>query len=116
VNFKNRVLLVYVVLVVTVTALPAGNAHAFFTGSDKVAHGLMFLVLGVLSSWTVPKKHVMVITGSLFLAVVTEVLQLAVPQRSFEWLDLAADGVGVLVGWGAYQVALAVGRGGNSER
>ncbi len=104
-NLKTLVLISYVVLVITATALPVGKGDLLFAGSDKVAHGLMFMLLGMLSSWTAPKKHVMVITSALFLALGTEVLQLIVPRRSFEWQDLVADGLGVLVGWGAYQLA-----------
>ncbi len=104
-HLKTLALISYVVLVIAATALPVGNGNLLFAGSDKVAHGLMFMVLGMLSSWTAPKKHVMVITSSLFLALGTEVLQLVVPRRSFEWQDLVADGVGVLIGWAAYQLA-----------
>lgn len=104
-NLKQRILVVYIVLIVTLTAVPGGNHDALFAGSDKVVHTLMFFVLGMVSSWTFPKKHVMVVTGGLLLALGTEMMQLVVPQRSFDWWDLVADGAGLTVGWAAFQLA-----------
>ena len=79
------------------------NAAFMFPGVDKVAHCLVYgglaavLSIGIRRSndpaqprvqWYVP------VGFAILYGLSDEVHQLYVPQREFEWLDLAADGAG----------------------
>jgi len=73
-------------------------------GSDKAAHLIAYGLHAALLFFTffcaarsAERAAMLAVIGSLTLGFVTEVLQLLVPYRSFELLDLAADGAGVLL-------------------
>lgn len=73
-------------------ALPAQN------WSDKLNHLLAFSALGLLSWHAFPGRR-----GAAFLALVgfgvlIELVQWQLPTRNAEWADLAADGLGLLIG------------------
>jgi len=101
------IVVIYALLVVAIMVMPGGNALPRFPFADKWAHGLIFTGLGMLSSWSAPKKHVTVITGSLAFAGFTESLQLYVPYRQFEMGDCIADAVGIVLGFAVYQIVRA---------
>jgi VanZ family protein len=66
--------------------------------SDKVRHALAFCLLLLLARKAWPKASLWL---RLFLPLLSyglliEIMQHQLPPRSFEWLDLAADGVGLL--------------------
>lgn len=84
-------------LFVLAASLPAG---------DKLGHVLLFGMLALLANVAakgarIPWGGVTVLKGSLFVlvaVVLEEFSQLAFPSRSFEILDLAADGLGIFLG------------------
>lgn len=96
------VLGVYAALVLAAMVLPEAQGLPRFLYADKIVHFFIFAVFGLLSSWALPKKHVMPITCSVLFAVGTEVAQLGVPYRRFEVGDLFADGLGVVLGVSSY--------------
>jgi VanZ family protein len=85
-----------------------------FAGIDKVAHLAIYAVLGGLAfvaarkTWTLSRPSTVLIATALALlyGVTDEIHQLFVPARSADPLDVAADGLGALLGaiaatWGS---------------
>jgi VanZ family protein len=70
------------------------------TGWDKGNHLLAFSVLAVLGIRSYPAFIVPVIVGLFLYGGLIEVLQAVLPWRYADWLDILADSVGVLIGWG----------------
>lgn len=68
------------------------------TGWDKTNHLLAFSTLALLGRGAYPGRMVAVLGGLLAYGGLIEVLQSFTPDRSAEWADLLADGVGLLVG------------------
>ncbi len=69
------------------------------TGWDKVNHALAFAVLAVLGGCSYPRRTAQVLLGLLAYGGIIELLQGLTGYRSAEWLDLAADAVGLSFGW-----------------
>lgn len=70
------------------------------TGWDKGDHVFAFSVLAVLGIRSYPAFIVPVVVGLFLYGGLIEVLQAVLPWRHAEWLDILADSVGVLIGWG----------------
>ncbi|MDH6166713.1 VanZ family protein [Variovorax boronicumulans] len=68
------------------------------TGWDKTNHLLAFATLAFLGRGAFPGRTVAVLAGLLVYGGVIEVLQSFTPDRSAEWTDLLADGIGLLLG------------------
>lgn len=66
---------------------------------DKANHALAFAVLALLGCWSFPGRTAGVLLGLLAYGAFIELLQALVPYRMAEYLDLLADGAGLLVGW-----------------
>jgi len=83
------------------TLLPMAEQTLRFTHADKVFHCGCFLLLGVLAvlSQHQPLAARYAALGMVGLGVLIELVQWFLPWRSFEWLDILADTVGVLVGY-----------------
>jgi len=74
---------------------------AIDTGWDKGNHALAFAVLAgtaVLAFWHARRRSLGVALGLLIFGGFIELVQTQIPGRSGEWLDLAADGLGIAVG------------------
>jgi VanZ family protein len=69
------------------------------TGWDKMNHALAFAVLAVLGCRSYPRLTLGVLPGLLAYGGLIELLQGMTDYRSAEWLDMLADGVGLLSGW-----------------
>jgi VanZ family protein len=67
--------------------------------SDKLGHALGYGLLAVLGLYAYPRRGVMVLFGVFGLGVGLEAAQAFTPTRSFEWLDIVANGAGVLLGF-----------------
>ena len=79
-----------------------------FLSLDKLIHFTLFFVLTLLGSYTLHKgtrSFIGVVTVSIILAVlygtIIEYIQTMIPERGFDYADLAANAGGALVG-GAY--------------
>lgn len=68
------------------------------TGWDKSNHLLAFATLAFLGRGAFPGRAVAVLAGLLAYGGLIEVLQSFTPDRSAEWADLLADGVGLACG------------------
>ncbi len=106
------------VLWLTLAPHPVGDMDMpLFEGADKLAHGIMFMVLTITALFDLMRScgwsplNLVMISGTVFMAgalgVGIEFLQkLMDAGRSFEWLDVGADFVGAVFGaviWIFYQ-------------
>ncbi|MDP9142914.1 MAG: VanZ family protein [Pseudomonadota bacterium] len=90
-----------IVVALFATLLPMAEQTPRFAYADKVFHFGYFLLLGVLAvlSQRQPLAALFAALGTVGLGVLIEIIQWFLPWRSFEWLDILADTVGVLVGY-----------------
>jgi VanZ family protein len=86
-------------VIVLALALMPPQVHLPSTGWDKANHALAFIALAVLGCGGYPRRKPAVLLGLLVYGVLIEVLQGLTGYRSAEWLDLAADGAGLVCGW-----------------
>jgi VanZ family protein len=96
-----RVLLMLFIVVVTWLALTPRAPAAVDFGWDKANHVLAFAALAFaahLGYPAPPAARVLGPTALLAFGGLIEILQSLVPERSGEWLDLLADGVGIVCG------------------
>src|SRR5665647_2013720 len=91
-------------LTVLVLALMSAPPPMITTGWDKSNHLLTFAVMAVLGCKTFPQRVVLTLLGLLAYGALIEILQSFTPTRSAEWLDLFADGLGILLGWGVVRL------------
>jgi len=97
----------FIILVLTITPsdkIP--HPPEWRLSSDKVAHFVLFLGLAVLIHlggigkdriWGM-KKFWGILLILVCYGLLLELMQIVVPSRSFNWMDLAADGAGALAG------------------
>ena len=94
-------LLVLLIVVVSLLALtPRPPAHVDF-GWDKANHMLAFAALAFAARLGYPAPRAARLLWPMALLAfggLIELLQLLVPERSGEWLDLLADGAGIVCG------------------
>ncbi len=89
-----------VLLLIAGSLMPA--AHIPDTGlSDKAGHLLGYAVLTLAGLLAYPQRAGWVLPGVFALGVAIELAQHLTPSRSFEWLDMLANGAGVLLGFAA---------------
>ncbi len=88
---------------------PQEIPHFLFRFSDKVLHGLEFLILAMTAyqafrttswKWIHEKRFFAVPIYSSVIAFLSEWVQRGVPGRSFEVLDLGADAAGITLALG----------------
>lgn len=103
-----RTLWIIATLLVLVSALaPLPAAPDLPSYSDKLVHFACYLVLGWLATLAQRRRQAQLLAtaGMVVLGVAIECLQGLLPWRSFEWLDMVANGAGVVTG---YLLAVAV--------
>jgi VanZ family protein len=89
------------VLVVAYLCLrPSAGGEQWFPNADKWSHFLAFLALaGTLLALVERRHYAAVCAGLLAFGGAIEIAQFFMPYgRSAEWLDLAADGLGIVAG------------------
>ena len=92
-----RVLLAVGVVAVSWTSLAPPEDLPFLGLSDKLLHLLGYALLGVLAVLS-GLRWPLAVAALVGLGLALELAQGSVGYRSFEWLDLAADGVGAVLG------------------
>ncbi len=92
-------LMVLTVLVLSLMPKPPQPMH--FVGADKVEHVLAyFIMMGWFAQlYHATRERVLVATGLIALGIVIEILQPMLGPRYFEWWDMLADSIGVLLAW-----------------
>lgn len=84
---------------VVVGSLLPGSAVAALAVQDKLLHAGTYCVLMVwFAGLYERRRHVLIAFGVLGLGVVLDLLQGTVSSRTFDWLDIAANGAGVAIG------------------
>jgi VanZ family protein len=96
-----RVVLVLLIIVVSLLALLPRPPTDVDFGWDKANHMLAFAALAFAARLGYPAPRAARLLGPIALLAFggsIEVLQLLLPERSGEWLDLFADGLGIVCG------------------
>jgi VanZ family protein len=96
-----RGLLLVLLCVVTVLALAPGNPQFGPPGADKLNHLAAFSALALVASLAHAGAMAPVAGGLLAYGGLIELLQSLTPTRTADWSDLAADGVGIVLGLAA---------------
>jgi VanZ family protein len=98
------VLAVYLVGMLVFAILPHVG-ESLPKGSDKVFHFSEFAVLTVLLLVTASfyglkkeKSYVLIPLIAIVVAVLSELVQIPLPSRTFSWFDMLADFIGITVG------------------
>ena len=73
------------------------------TLADYIRHFLAFSLLASLA-WHARRSsdwptRIQFLSGLLAYAILVEVIQLPIPERTFQWRDLLANGTGLVFGW-----------------
>lgn len=86
---------------VVLGSLLPGRALATFALEDKLVHAFSYCLLMIwFAGLYERRRHVVIAVGLLLLGALLDVLQGGVSSRSFEWLDVAANGLGIVLGLG----------------
>ncbi|MDC1314351.1 VanZ family protein [Pseudomonadales bacterium] len=93
------VLAIGVILWMALSANPPGAAGLF--DFDKLNHLAAFFILALLAEYAFPSATIsaLKLLPLLGFGLLIEVLQYWVGYRYFEWLDVAADGAGIVLFW-----------------
>ena len=109
-------LLLLLVATSTLAVMPLPPANIDF-GWDKLNHALAFAALGFSAGLGFPAPRASRLAAAIALLAyggLIELVQMSVPQRSAEWADLLADGLGiacgVLIATAALQAAARLSR------
>lgn len=116
-NARRTLTFVFLVFVNWLFLTPAStfkDVHIFLSHQDKLVHFGIFCALTGLIRWSIPghwgegKMRIVLILTLLAYGTGIECLQPLMPGagRSFEWMDLLLDGIGVAFGgWVCEQLA-----------
>ncbi|TAE30847.1 MAG: VanZ family protein [Cytophagales bacterium] len=107
----NRTLFLWLAIGWTVAMFVAcswpGKDAPNLSNNDKWGHALMFAIFAVLWMLTKRKTAVWVLGVGIAYGLFTEVWQGVMPiGRSFDWYDLLADAVGVVIGVGVASLVM----------
>ena len=107
-----RVASVAVVIIIWILSFLPGVAMPDLPGGDKWHHALAyFACMFCWGQWvTLPVQRLKLAIIFILMGALIECLQGLTSYRSFEWLDMVADAAGVIIGWMAVTVQLAVRR------
>jgi len=88
-------------IVVGVMSLLPDAETASSRATVEADHVIAYLVLTCF--WLLARREpgVYVLLGTIAYGLVLELLQIAVPGRTYEWLDVVANTIGAFAGWGA---------------
>ncbi len=115
----NTVVIVGIIILVgTLLPVPLDsgihNVASFAPGgTDKILHFGIFFILGISLSRVFYVRHVLLYAGILAMlyGLVTEVLQIYIPGRGYDNMDLLADVLGVAAGILAYRTYVVKSNG-----
>jgi len=90
-------------LILIAVLIPGSNLPSVnFVGFDKIVH------IGLFGAWAMAVyydfnvkgyKYLIVFVAGLFFSVFTEILQIFVEGRTFDWTDIVADSIGLIAGF-----------------
>ena len=107
-----RLASVGILIAIWILSFLPGSAMPSVFGSDKLHHALAyFACMFAWGQWfTRPVPRLKLAVVFIVMGALIECLQGLTSYRSFEWLDMAADTVGVTLAWLVVTVQLAVQR------
>ncbi len=99
IQLSFRILLAVSISIVTIFSIQAVNIESSVSYLDKVLHFLCFSYL-TLITWLsrILNKDLHVYVIVLAYGILMEIVQRFLPHRSFEYLDIFADFVGIIAG------------------
>ena len=99
IQFSFRIILAISISVVTIFSIQEVSIESSFNFLDKALHFLCFIYL-TLITWLsrILNKDLHVYVIVLAYGILIEIIQIYIPYRSFEILDIFADFLGILVG------------------
>ena len=99
IQFSFRILLAISISIVTILSVQEVNIESSVNFLDKVLHFLCFSYL-TLITWLsqILNKDLHVYAIVLAYGILIEIVQRFLPYRSFEYLDIFADSVGIIAG------------------
>lgn len=94
------------VVVVTLTVLPAPDVPVTFSLNDKLLHFIAYFGLGLLGGTGWPERRAMLLISMPLFGMALECVQGGlVPGRAFDWLDGVANAIGAVVGVASSYIA-----------
>lgn len=99
ITYSYRFLLTCALIVVTFLTMTRIEIPAAQNINDKASHALAFFALALLLDFSFPVSgfHAGKMLSLLGYGLLIEIIQYFLPYRSFSLLDLAADGLGLLL-------------------
>ena len=99
IQFSFRIILAISISVVTIFSIQEVSIESSFNFLDKALHFLCFIYL-TLITWLsrILNKDLHVYVIVLAYGILIEIVQRFLPHRSFEYLDIFADFVGIIAG------------------
>ena len=99
IRFSFRIVLVISISLISILSFQEVNFEYSFNFLDKVLHFLCFIYL-TLVTWLsrILNKDLHVYVIVLAYGILIEIIQRFLPHRSFEYSDIFADFVGIIVG------------------
>lgn len=107
-----RIASIAVLIAIWILSFLPGPAMPAVPGSDKWHHALAyFSCMFCWGQWfTLPPRRLKLAVTFILMGALIECLQGLTTYRSFEWLDMVANAVGVIIGWFVVTVQLAIRR------
>ena len=107
-----RLACIVVLLTIWILSFLPGSIMPSVPGTDKLHHALAYFAL--MFCWgqlfISPRPRLNLAITFVVMGALIECLQGLTTYRSFEWLDMLADAIGVALAWTAVTVQLAVQR------
>lgn len=106
-----RLLLLSLLVAISYLALAPAPPKGLSSGWDKLNHAMAFAALAFCGHWSLSSWRARWLALPLALLAyggAIELLQLQIPQRDGEWIDLLADGLGIAMGMGLAAVFLGL--------
>ena len=99
IQFSFRMILLISISIITILSIKEVNIESSVNFLDKALHFLCFIYL-TLITWLsrILSKDLHVYVIVLAYGILIEIVQRFLPYRSFEYLDIFADSVGIIAG------------------
>ena len=96
---SSRLILVISVVFISILSVQKIEVQSSVNLSDKLIHFFCFLYL-IIISWLsrITSKELLLYVIVLAYGILIEIVQRFLPYRSFEYLDIFADSVGIIAG------------------